>query len=147
MGGRERPPAMQGASRLGGASVGARHPRTHHVAIEAVTDRPFASEQELEEHIRTERIRFVLIQSTLPIIFSPLAGAILSLALWHAVETRRLVVFVAGLVVIALQRVAATRMFPDPAPTGPALRRWERIYIASIMVVDLWWGFGALFLL
>jgi diguanylate cyclase (GGDEF)-like protein len=117
------------------------------VAIEAVTDRAFGSEAELEEHIRTERIRFVLIQSTLPIVFSPLAGAILAVTLWTTVANARLVVFVAGLVAIALQRVVATRLFPDPPPTGETLRRWERLYIASIMLVDLWWGVGALGLL
>ena len=117
------------------------------MAIEAVTDRAFGSEAELEEHIRTERIRFVLIQSTLPIVFSPLAGAILAVTLWTTVANARLVVFVAGLVAIALQRVVATRLFPDPPPTGETLRRWERLYIASIMLVDLWWGVGALGLL
>jgi diguanylate cyclase (GGDEF)-like protein len=79
----------------------------------------------------------------LPIVFSPLAGAILAVTLWHTVATWRLEVFVAGLLVIALQRVVATRLFPKPPPTGDALRRWERIYIASIMLVDLWWGVGA----
>jgi diguanylate cyclase (GGDEF)-like protein len=117
------------------------------VAIEAQTDRTFASEAELEEHIRTERIRFVLIQAALPIVFSPLAGGVLVLALWHAVDARRLEAFLIGLVVIALQRVVVTRVFPDPPPTGAVLRRWEQLYIASIMLVDAWWGFGALALL
>jgi len=117
------------------------------VPIEAQTDRPFASEQELEEHIRTERIRFVLIQSTLPIIFSPLAGAILCLALWHAVAPKRLLVFEVGLLVIAVQRVVTTRLFPDPPPVGVTLRRWERLYVFTIMLVDVWWGFGVLTLL
>ena len=117
------------------------------MAIEAVTSHAFASEAELEEHIRTERIRFVLIQSTLPIIFSPLAGGVLALALWHAVDGRRLVAFLGGLILIAMQRVVVTRLFPDPTPTGPALRRWEQLYIGSIMLVDVWWGFGALALL
>ncbi|MGH8029914.1 MAG: GGDEF domain-containing protein [Arenimonas sp.] len=117
------------------------------MAIEAVTDRAFASELELEQHVRTERIRFVLIQSTLPIAFSPLAGFVLSMALWRAVADATLVAFVAGLLVIAVQRVVVTRRFPDPPPTGARLLRWERIYIGSIMLVDLWWGVGALFLL
>jgi diguanylate cyclase (GGDEF)-like protein len=117
------------------------------VAIEAVTDRAFASESELEEHIRTERIRFVLIQSTLPIIFSPLAGAVLCVALWHAVPMQRLAMFLGGLLVIALQRIVTTRLFPNPPPTGVTLRRWERLYVATIMLVDIWWGFGALTLL
>ena len=117
------------------------------MAIEAVTDRQFASERELEEHIRTERIRFVLIQSTLPIIFSPLAGAILCLALWHAVPMPKLAIFLGGLLVIAVQRVVTTRLFPDPPPTGVVLRRWEKLYVFTIMLVDVWWGFGALTLL
>jgi diguanylate cyclase (GGDEF)-like protein len=114
------------------------------VPIDPRTDIAFDTEAGLDEHIRAERIRFVLIQSALPIIFSPLAGAILAIALWHVVDHTRLIVFAAGLVVIALQRILATRAFPDPPPTGPALRRWEWIYIGSIMLVDLWWGFGAL---
>lgn len=107
----------------------------------------FESEQALQEHIRAERIRFVLIQSALPIVFSPLAGAILAVALWHAVEGWRLLAFAAGLVAIAVQRVVMTRRFPDPPPTGQALRYWECAYIGSILLVDLWWGFGALFLI
>jgi diguanylate cyclase (GGDEF)-like protein len=115
--------------------------------MDPAIERSFESEHELEEHVRTERIRFVLIQSTLPIVFSPLAGAILALALWHAVEPLRLLVFAGGLAVIAAQRILATRAFPDPPPTGRELRRWEQLYIGSIVLVDLWWGFGALWLL
>src|SRR5690349_15760554 len=84
----------------------------------------FDSEKALQEHIRAERIRFVLIQSALPIVFSPLAGAVLAVTLWQAVEAWRLLVFVAGLVAIAVQRVVMTRRFPDPPPTGRALRGW-----------------------
>lgn len=117
------------------------------MTIEANTERAFASEAELEEHIRTERIRFVLIQSTLPIIFSPLAGAVLCVALWHVVPMNRLALFVGGLLVIAVQRIVTTRLFPDPPPAGVVLKRWERLYVGTILLVDIWWGFGALTLL
>lgn len=117
------------------------------MAIEPAIDKAFDTELGLAEHIRAERIRFVLIQSALPIVFSPLAGAILAIALWHVVDHERLLWFAGGLVVIALQRLVATWLFPKPPPTGAALRRWEVIYIASIMLVDLWWGFGALWLI
>ena len=117
------------------------------MAIEPAIDKAFDTELGLAEHIRAERIRFVLIQSALPIVFSPLAGAILAVALWHVVERDRLLWFAGGLVVIALQRLVATWLFPKPPPTGAALRRWEAIYIASILLVDLWWGFGALWLI
>src|SRR5688500_17055969 len=105
------------------------------------------AESALSEQIHAERVRFVFIQSTLPIIFSPVSAVILSTTLWHSVDRRRLVIFTIGLVLIAILRVLMTRAFPNPVPAGAALRRWERIYIASIMVVDLWWGFGVLFLL
>jgi diguanylate cyclase (GGDEF)-like protein len=117
------------------------------VAIPPGVEPVFESGTDLAEHIRAERIRFVLIQSALPIVFSPVAGAIIAVALWHAVDHTRLLVFASGLVLIALQRVLATRWFPDPPPTGRALRRWEWIYIGSILLVDLWWGFGALALI
>jgi diguanylate cyclase (GGDEF)-like protein len=117
------------------------------VAIEPAIDKAFDTELGLAEHIRAERIRFVLIQSALPIVFSPLAGAILAVALWHVVDRDRLLGFAGGLVLIALQRLVATWLFPKPPPTGKALRRWEAIYIGSILLVDLWWGFGALWLI
>ena len=108
---------------------------------------PAETEGELADHIDAERIRFVLIQSTLPIIFSPVASLILVITLWHAVAPLRLLVFAGGLWLLAAQRVLATRAFPDPVPRGKALRHFEWSYIGSIVLVDLWWGIGALFLL
>src|SRR5688500_11956307 len=87
------------------------------------------AESALSEQIHAERVRFVFIQSTLPIIFSPVSAAILSLTLWPAVDHDRLLIFTVGLVLIAIQRVLMTRAFPKPIPTGAALRRWERVYI------------------
>jgi len=117
------------------------------MAEEDIARIPAGSDAALAEYIRAERLRFVLIQSKLPIIFSPVAALILSVTLWNTVEAMRLMVFTGGLLLIAVQRVLATRMFPRPVPSGSALRRWEWIYIGSIMLVDLWWGIGALFLI
>lgn len=94
-------------------------------------------------------MRFVLIQSALPIVFSPLSAAILSLTLWDAVDHRTLLTWTAGLVAICLLRIGTNAGF-SRAVAGAGereIRRWEWIFIASIMVVDLWWGVGALFLL
>ncbi len=101
----------------------------------------------LAEHVRAERVRFVFIQSALPILFSPLAATLLSAALWHAVAHVRLLVWTIGLAVIAVARVALIRTYPAQTPSVAAVKRWEKTFVASILLVDLWWGFGALFLL
>jgi diguanylate cyclase (GGDEF)-like protein len=105
------------------------------------------SEHELAEHIRAERVRFVFIQSLLPIIFSPLAAAILSLALWNDVNHTLLVTWTGGLVAIALVRGLLIRQFSRLPPEQQDVKRWERVFVTSIMAVDLWWGIGALLLL
>jgi len=105
-----------------------------------------ASEHALTELIRAERVQFALIQSPIPIFFSPLAASILAAVLWETVPHGPLLVWPAGLLVIAVVRVALIRSFPR-APSEEEVRRWERVFVASILTVDLWWGLGALALL
>src|SRR4051812_34423204 len=106
-----------------------------------------ASEAALADHVRAERVRFVFIQAPLPMFFSPLSAALLSFAIWQWVPHTRLLVWTALLTVIAIGRVALVYSFPRNAPTVQQVRRWEKIFVASIVVVDLTWGFGALTLL
>jgi diguanylate cyclase (GGDEF)-like protein len=106
-----------------------------------------ASEYALAEHIRGERVRFVFIQSALPIVFSPLAAIILSLTLWEAVDQRLLTWWTGGLVALCLVRIGSNVGFARAVRGEHEIRQWERIFIASIMLVDLWWGFGSLLLL
>jgi diguanylate cyclase (GGDEF)-like protein len=106
-----------------------------------------ASEHALAEHIRGERVRFVFIQSVLPIVFSPLSAAILSLTLWNHVDRKLLAWWTAGLVGLCFVRIGTNIGFARAVAGEREIRRWERIFIASIMLVDLWWGFGSLLLL
>jgi len=106
-----------------------------------------ASEHELAEHIRGERVRFVFIQSALPIVFSPISALILSLTLWNAVDHRVLTWWTAGLVALCVVRIGTNIGFSRAVASEHAVRRWEAIFIASIMLVDLWWGFGSLLLM
>jgi diguanylate cyclase (GGDEF)-like protein len=106
-----------------------------------------ASEHELAEHIRAERVRFVFIQSALPIVFSPISALILSLTLWGAVDHRVLTWWTAGLVAMAVLRIGTNVGFSRAVAGEHAVRRWEAIFFASIMLVDLWWGFGSLLLM
>jgi diguanylate cyclase (GGDEF)-like protein len=110
-------------------------------------DNPAASEHALAEHIRGERVRFVFIQSALPIVFSPIAALILSITLWHDVDHPLLMRWTAGLIALGLIRIGINIGFARAVAGERETRRWERIFITSIMLVDLWWGFGALLLL
>lgn len=101
----------------------------------------------LAEHIRSERVRFVFIQSALPIIFSPLAAAILSLTLRDVVSRTLLIGWTSGLALIAVGRFVLVRVFANLDPDAVDIQRWEGIFIGSIVVVDLWWGIGALLIL
>ena len=106
-----------------------------------------ASEHALAEHIRGERVRFVFIQSALPIVFSPIAAVILSATLWNTVDHALLTSWTAGLIALCLLRIGTNLGFARAVAGEREIRHWERIFIASIMLVDLWWGFGSLLLL
>jgi diguanylate cyclase (GGDEF)-like protein len=106
-----------------------------------------ADEVALAEHVRAERVRFVFIQSAIPILFSPLAATLLTVTIWDAVAHARLLIWTIGLALIALGRVALIRTYPKTAPGPGRVRAWERTFVASILLVDLWWGLGALTLL
>jgi hypothetical protein len=64
------------------------------------------SDRALADFVRAERVRFVFIQSAVPIFFSPVAACILSGALWRAVNHTLLLSWTAALFVIAVLRVA-----------------------------------------
>jgi diguanylate cyclase (GGDEF)-like protein len=106
-----------------------------------------ASEHALVEHIRAERVRFVFIQSALPIVFSPLSALILSITLWGVVSHRLLAWWTGALVLLCFVRIGTNIGFARAVASEREIRRWERIFIASIMLVDLWWGCGSLLLL
>src|SRR6476659_5334183 len=100
------------------------------------------SEYALAEHVRAERVRFVFIQSALPIVFSPIAAVVLALTLWSAIDHRRLVWFAVGAATIAALRIATTIRFRHADADEHDIRRWETFFVVSIMAVDLWWGAG-----
>jgi diguanylate cyclase (GGDEF)-like protein len=105
------------------------------------------SEAALADFVRGERVRFVFVQSAIPIFFSPAAAALLSFALWDVVSRARLVAFTGGLTLIAVLRVTLVRSFPKATTDVLLVKRWEQIFVASIVLVDLFWGIGGLFLL
>ncbi len=105
------------------------------------------AEAALQDAVRAERVRFVFIQSPLPILLSPVAAALLAASLWHAVDHRRLIVWVAGVAVLSLVRISLMRTYPSITPSAEHVKKWERAFVVSIALVALWWGVGGLTLL
>src|SRR3982751_1193354 len=93
------------------------------------TQAQVASEHELAEHIRGERVRFVFIQSALPIVFSPIAAVVLSVTLWGAVDHTLLTRWAAGLIALGLMRIGTNIGFARAVAGEREIRRWERIFI------------------
>ncbi|HLL81604.1 MAG TPA: GGDEF domain-containing protein, partial [Longimicrobium sp.] len=104
--------------------------------------------RELDETIRSERVRYVFLSSALPIVFSPVGGALMSLALWETTDRRHLWLWTAGLVALALVRLVMRQRFAAViSHAGTDFRRWERRFIGAIASIGLWWGVGAVLLL
>jgi len=106
-----------------------------------------ATEAAVKERIRAERIRFVVAQSPRSILISPLAGAILAVAIWNAADHARIVAWVVGVTALAIPRLVSLRRLRTIELTGAGLRRAELWLGGPILAIALWWGVGGLFLL
>jgi len=116
-------------------------------APEAPSDAPEHA-RELDETIRGERVRYVFLNSALPIFFSPIGGALMSLALMETTDRHRLWLWTAGLVALALIRLVMRQRFGAViSRAGTDFGRWERLFIGTIASIGLWWGVGAVLLL
>ncbi len=102
------------------------------------------AEAALASTIRSERVRFIFVQSALPIFFSPVGAGILPLAIWDMGDRQRLLYWNAGMILLALGRLALLMAFPRRRDSGPDMRWWEKAFGASIVIVGLWWGLGGL---
>lgn len=102
-------------------------------------------DSEAEKSLREERVRYMLLQSWTSIFLSPMCSVFMAVALWGRVDSWKLLLFVTGLVGWASARYALQRQFPrDEAVDDPAIRRWEKWMVLSILMPSLWWGFGGL---
>lgn len=104
-------------------------------------------EAEAERSLREERVRYMLLQSWTSLFLSPTCSVFMAVAVWGRVASWKLVLFVSGLIFLALVRYALQRKFPkDEAVDEPAIRRWEKWMVLSILMPSLWWGFGGLYM-
>ena len=102
-------------------------------------------EIDVKKSLREERVRYMLLQSWTSIFLSPICSLFMVVAVWNRVDSWKLVLFVAGLVVLATARFILQQQFPrDDVVDDLAIRRWERWMLVSISLPALWWGFGGL---
>ena len=96
--------------------------------------------------IREEQLELLFALSPLSIITSPLAAAVLSMAIWEVVDHSLAIAWVGVLVVVAVLRLSvfvAHKMRRDALP----MRQWERVFNWSLLLAGLVWGIGGWLLL
>lgn len=108
---------------------------------------PTKSEPIGAEKARIERVRFVFLQAPLPILFSPLAAALMAIALWEVGNRSHLVIWVGGAMMLAAGRLLLIRSYPRKTNDPALVRTFEKLFVASIAVVALWWGVGGTLML
>lgn len=96
-------------------------------------------------HSENERLRLVFALSPLPVAFSPLGAALLSLVLRPHAPVRTLVVWNVGLVLLSAGRLVLAGAFRRTTEPTPA--RWALAFLGSMSLVALWWGVGVALLL
>lgn len=101
----------------------------------------------IEEAILITRVKYLMAQSVLGLVLSPLGSLAVSCALVDEVSMTRLAIWNVGVVLFALIRffvlIASPRQ--EEEPKDP--RRWELLIGGSMVMVAAWWGLGALIVL
>ena len=97
--------------------------------------------------VHMARVKFLLVQSPVGIVISPIGSFAVSLAILGEVEFFRLVVWNLGMTSLAVLRFAIWSRSPRRKETVPNSRFWEMALGITMVCVALWWGVGALFVL
>ena len=95
---------------------------------------------------REEELELLYAQATLPIIASPLAAALLAIAIWEVGDGSWLVAWVAIIASISLFRTALVVTF-NKRRGSFSLRTWERLFTSTVIASGLSWGVGGWLLL
>ena len=101
----------------------------------------------VDRTLRRERVKYMRVQSSLSMFLSPLAGVILSVAVWNDVAWEKLLVFNLGLILTAFVRLRVHGLIPKSVESDSAVTLWERVLVLAIFFSALWWGVGGVFLM
>lgn len=100
--------------------------------------------KEKKQHVLTEKIRLLYINSLIPAMLSGVAALFLVAALWRSANHQSLLIWLGVTVVLAIIRVSLIVSFKQKNPKGKEILKWEKPFSISLFVVFLVWSIGVL---
>lgn len=100
--------------------------------------------EEKKQHVLTEKIRLLYLNSLVPAVLSGFAALFLVAALWRTADHMALCIWLTVTVVLAIIRVSLIVRFKQKKPKGKAILKWEKPFSISLFAVFLTWSIGVL---
>jgi diguanylate cyclase (GGDEF)-like protein len=99
---------------------------------------------EKKQHVLTEKIRLLYINSLIPAMLSGVAALFLVAALWSTANHQSLLIWLSVTIFLAIIRISLILSFKQKNPTGIEILKWERPFTLSLFAVFLTWSIGVL---
>lgn len=100
--------------------------------------------EEKQQHVLTEKIRLLYLNSLTPAILSGFASLFLVAALWSSAEHTPLMIWGGVTVFLAVIRVSLITSFKRKKPLGKEILKWEKPFSISLFTVFSTWSIGVL---
>ena len=100
--------------------------------------------KEKKQHVLTEKIRLLYINSLIPAMLSGVAALFLVAALWRSANHQSLLIWLGITVVLAIIRVSLIVSFKQKNPKGKDILKWEKPFSISLFAVFITWSIGVL---
>lgn len=99
---------------------------------------------EKKQHVLTEKIRLLYVNSLVPAILSGFAALFLVFALWSSADHQALQIWLAVTVILGIIRISLIVSFKRKNPTGKDILKWEKPFSISLFALFLTWSIGIL---
>ena len=99
---------------------------------------------EKKQHVLTEKIRLLYINSLVPAMLSGVAALFLVAALWSSANHHSLLIWLSITIFLAIIRVSLILNFKRKKPSGKEILKWERPFTVTLFAVFLTWSIGVL---
>lgn len=96
------------------------------------------------QHVLTEKIRLLYINSLVPAILSGFAAVFLVCALWGTANHQSLKVWLAVTIILGVFRVSLILNFKKKKPIGKDVLKWEKPFSISLFALFFTWSIGIL---
>jgi len=100
--------------------------------------------KEKKQHVLTEKIRLLYINSLVPAMLSGVAALFLVAALWRSANHQSLLIWLGITVMLAIMRVSLIISFKQKNPKGKEILKWEKPFSTSLFAVFIVWSIGVL---